>query len=427
MFHGYRSTEATFYFVFFKNKQAQAEAPAEVIVIHRYPNDKYQINYSIPNIDHVISKEEIIDQFPVLGGIFDEVFEHHSHTEDEKVIYKVRSTHSITDLKSKDEQLLWIEVHRSGFVTDREWNQLDQDHVKKYIEVNRCDLPEEVLEQYPELAPRYWAQRRTALEILLDTNHTHSITAHMLYGRESVDLFFRKAELSVILFSLEHDVVPNTDTTIDEKQPDPYIQNLLDRRVEQEERAIMTNFIIPLKDTEDWENPDFKNPYFSVVHNYIIDTLEHLLHDSASLRAIMEYELKTGRRVVSFLMSEVEDLGSEHLHFGEMQYDRSSDFNPYLKSIEQLRYFIKRPGVDYNRTIGKYRIDVAVDYSNISGKNELSDNFVFTSFVRHAFRSKSFMLKYIPMIKEVAQLYHDNKDTYVSRTSSNDDDVDLEL
>lgn len=155
VFHNYRKESATFYFIYFKNDKAKALAPTDLIVIHAYPNNKYQINYVSPNKDHNISKEDIEKEFPVLQGILEKLSSE-AHSEKEKHMYNViQSAKSILNLQTAQDQLLWVEL--GGKIKDDEWDKLlNPEYVlQKYIEVGDHDIPQNILQKYPKLQERY--------------------------------------------------------------------------------------------------------------------------------------------------------------------------------------------------------------------------------------------------------------------------------
>lgn len=156
LYWGYRSRGATFYFVYFKNKTAQAKAPSDLIVIHAYPNEQYQVNYSTPNKDFSKSKKEIVNEFPALDGILGKVIVHREHSEDEKKKLQVSNFYDINDLKTLEEKLLWVELGREiDYRKDDydDWAELKyksgeqafNEVLKKYIEVGMHDVPKHII------------------------------------------------------------------------------------------------------------------------------------------------------------------------------------------------------------------------------------------------------------------------------------------
>jgi len=165
LYHGYRSRGATFYFVYFKTKEAQSDAPENIIVIHAYPNNQYQINYATPNQDHPITKEEIINKFPVLENIFDDVFVYKPFNEKEQNLYKnVLNASSISRLKTLDDKLLYIETGHQ--ILDYEWNEYknNDEIIKKYIETGMFDIPSDIIDK-SKFKNRYYDKIRQRIEI----------------------------------------------------------------------------------------------------------------------------------------------------------------------------------------------------------------------------------------------------------------------
>lgn len=139
LYWGYRKNGATFYFVYFKKKSLiKSPIVDELIVIHAYPNDRFMINYSKPNRDFSKSKEEIISDTPALKKPFEQnIFKDIPLSEKEqKIINYIDRTDDITELKSIEDQLIWIELGKrikDGYVGNfKIW--------KKYIEVGSHDL-----------------------------------------------------------------------------------------------------------------------------------------------------------------------------------------------------------------------------------------------------------------------------------------------
>lgn len=157
----------------FKNKISQAKAPTDLIVIHAYPNDQYQINYSEPNADFNKSKEEIIEEFPVLNGLLGKVITYKKPSEEDNKMFELKNITSILKVKTLDEKLTWIEfgnkiyegnqqykdIHDTDDNVDQ-WDELKKTNgfdeiVKKYIEVGRYDLPIKISKD-PKFNKRYW-------------------------------------------------------------------------------------------------------------------------------------------------------------------------------------------------------------------------------------------------------------------------------
>jgi hypothetical protein len=155
LFHNYRSNGATFYFVYFKKKQKKA--PEGFIVIHVYPYNEYQINYASKNKDFEKTKEEIIEEFPVLDGLFENVIVHKPWSEKEKRMYVyIQSVHFLK-LKNINDKLMYIEIGRD---IDDYWHSIPENELKpimkKYIEANILhNIPDVYLEKYPKLKQRY--------------------------------------------------------------------------------------------------------------------------------------------------------------------------------------------------------------------------------------------------------------------------------
>lgn len=117
LYNGYRlNHNATFYFVYFKTKEAQSGNPAPLIVIHVYPahdgDDKvrYEINYAHINEDHSITKEQILKEFPALSKAFKAgMFQPIPLSEEEEFLKSIQNQ-QWKRLNTLQEKLLWIEV-----------------------------------------------------------------------------------------------------------------------------------------------------------------------------------------------------------------------------------------------------------------------------------------------------------------------------
>lgn len=163
MFWNYRKTGATFYFIYFKNKEAQARAPKELIVIHAYPDNKYKINYAKPNSDHSITPKAIVSQFPALNGLIGSVIKYVPFNEHEQKIFEVGQAKRITDLKTMDMQLLYIELN--GRIRNEDYDALNEKHIRKIIEVGGREIPQRILEKYPYLTDRYVTRMAQQIEM----------------------------------------------------------------------------------------------------------------------------------------------------------------------------------------------------------------------------------------------------------------------
>ena len=170
LYHGYRKDGATFYFIYFKNKESQNKAPENLIVIHAYPDNQYQINYSTPNRDDRITKDEILEQFPVLEPIFDKIIKYIPHSEKEERIYNIiQNTQSINDLKTLDDKLLFIEMGKE--IENSDWKNIPENILQtilsKYVEVGNYDIPHEFETTYPKLWKRYIEKLKQRVNIKL--------------------------------------------------------------------------------------------------------------------------------------------------------------------------------------------------------------------------------------------------------------------
>lgn len=172
LYWGYRSRGATFYFVYFKNKIAQAKAPSDLIVIHAYPDDKYYVNYAIPNADHQKSKKDIVNEFHALDGLIGKVIVFREHSEKEQEVLKVKDARSITSLNKLEERLIYLELGNP--IEDYEWPKLKEsgesafsEVLKKYLEVGFNDIPEDVIKG-TKFENRYWNKVKQRMEIKVE-------------------------------------------------------------------------------------------------------------------------------------------------------------------------------------------------------------------------------------------------------------------
>jgi hypothetical protein len=174
LFHGYRSNGATFYFVYFKQKQENA--PEGFVVIHAYPDNMYRINYASENVDFKKSKEEIIEEFPVLDSLFKNVIVHKPWSEKEERMYNYVQNTDFLKLKNINDKLLYIEL---GHSLDGYWDDILKSIpenefrtiLKKYIEVGASDIPEHIIDKYPKLKKRYIQKLKQRIQIKLQTTN----------------------------------------------------------------------------------------------------------------------------------------------------------------------------------------------------------------------------------------------------------------
>jgi hypothetical protein len=166
LFHGYRAKGATFYFIYFKNREARSSAPEDLIVIHAYPDNQYMINYATPNADHNISEEAIIEKFPALESVFAQgIIKYIPFNQKEEQIYNViNKTDSILQLKTLDDQLLYVEMGKK--IKNSEWSKLKNldEILSKYIEVGSYDIPDAIISN-SKYEDRYYDKLRQRAEI----------------------------------------------------------------------------------------------------------------------------------------------------------------------------------------------------------------------------------------------------------------------
>jgi hypothetical protein len=199
LFHGYRSHGATFYFLYFK--QEQENAPEGFIVIHTYPYNEYQINYASENVDFTKTKEEIIKEFPVLNGLFENVIVHKLLSEKEKEMYNYVQSKPFIHLKTLEHKLMFIELGKP--IPDLGWSliidssitseQEAKKIIKKYIEVGSYDLPEEVLEAYPKFENRYIQKLKQRIEVKLDNDMYGFTHAEAKYFPENLKPLLKRS------------------------------------------------------------------------------------------------------------------------------------------------------------------------------------------------------------------------------------------
>jgi hypothetical protein len=196
LFHSYRAKGATFYFVYFKQKQKNA--PEGFVVIHAYPKDTYhfyrhgythdvyQINYASENRDFTKPKKEIIKEFPVLKNLFKNVIVYKPLSEEEKRIYDKIQNANFLKLKNINDKLMYIELGQS---LDGYWDDILKSIpenelkiiLKKYIEVGISDIPWRIINEHPKLKKRYIQKLKQRIQIKIDINAPHDeFTEHEL-------------------------------------------------------------------------------------------------------------------------------------------------------------------------------------------------------------------------------------------------------
>ena len=180
LYHGYRSRGATFYFVYMNESMIERiNAPAELLVIHAYPDGKYQINYAKPNSDEDIKVPELLRILDIDEKTFSQVFKNEPLTPEEKRIYEeINSKISILNLKNINDRLMFIELGKE--IRSNQWNKLGnqlETLLHKYIEVGNYDVPDNVVDKYPKLKKRYIQKLKQRLEIKVENNY-HRYTPH---------------------------------------------------------------------------------------------------------------------------------------------------------------------------------------------------------------------------------------------------------
>ena len=208
LYWGYRSRGATFYFVYFKNSYAKADAPSDLIVIHAYPNEQYQVNYAIPNADHKKDAQEIVDEFPVLDGLLGKVIVFREHSENEKKIMEISDINDINDVKTLEQKLIWIEMGRT--ISDKQWKKVKEKNdeksfneiLKKYIEVGLADIPNEIVSG-SKYENRYWDKVGQRLDAGISQINDEGIEREVStiydllrtnFSEDEIVVFFRRHE-----------------------------------------------------------------------------------------------------------------------------------------------------------------------------------------------------------------------------------------
>jgi len=179
LYHGYRKNGATFYFVYFK--QPQEKAKEGFVVIHAYPNNRYNINYATENRDFDKTKKDILDEFPILTNVFDKLKYQPLSAKEEQLYNVVEKTKSITDLKTVDLQLMYIELGKE--IQDDEWDKLKQKELllKKYIEVSMHDIPDNFEKEYPKLWNRHIQKLKQRVDIKTQNRNSNFTKQEIKY------------------------------------------------------------------------------------------------------------------------------------------------------------------------------------------------------------------------------------------------------
>jgi predicted CopG family antitoxin len=218
LYWGYRSRGATFYFVYFKNSYAKADAPSDLIVIHAYPDEQYQVNYAIPNADHKKDAQEIVDEFPVLDGLLGKVIIDREFSEKEKKTMEINKEQDINNLKTLEEKLIWVEMGK--MMNEPVFRKLKEKNdeksfneiLKKYIEVGLFDIPNEFISG-SKYENRYWEKVGQRLDAGISQINDEGIerevkTIHDLFrtnfSEDEIVVFFRRHENEYSEDDLDH-------------------------------------------------------------------------------------------------------------------------------------------------------------------------------------------------------------------------------
>lgn len=371
LYWGYRSRGATFYFVYFKQKQENA--PTDLIVIHAYPNDQYQVNYAKPNADHSKSKQEIVNEFPVLDGLIGKVIVHREHSEKEKEILKVKDAGSILDLERLEDKLLWIELGNEIYshnqkTGENEWNFLKQkdyfnEILKKYIEVGMHDIPEDVIKG-TKYEKRYWEKIKQRLDAKLksvdyvaDFELNLDKNGWMLTNDETYQYYEKKKEfldsndIVRFIFYLFKDpddknifyVIKENFKILNKKQNNVIISKALEKR--------------------NWDIVNFyaDEGYDSFICSMIITTNKHDLFDYLSSEGGFARDLgHPSRKIFSKIIENLKEMGLKfikhffiyHSEYANHTFDRMHqktldllkklDYNVQAEELEKLYNQVKK-------------------------------------------------------------------------------------
>jgi len=221
LFNSYRLLqEATFYFVYFKNEEAKNNiAKEELIVIHAYPYDKYQINYATENRDYEKTKEKLISEFPVLEVPFNQdVFKRIPLTDKERIMKELENINYILEINNVDEQLLWIELGKR--IRDNEWEQITsvEPVLAKYIEVGAYDIPDSIIINNPKFKKRYEQKLAQRFDIKVENGRWGGITKDELYTAVQLGKTIKYEKISE---ALARDILKGKDV------PQEFIQSFI--------------------------------------------------------------------------------------------------------------------------------------------------------------------------------------------------------
>ena len=174
LYHSYRKDGATFYFVYMNESMIERiNAPAELLVIHAYPNNKYQINYAKPNSDEDIEVPKLLKILNIDKETFSKVFKNKPLTPEEKRLYEeIDEQESILNLKNINDRLLFIELGKE--IGNNDWNKLGnqlETLLHKYIEVGIYDVPDNVVDKYPKLKKRYIQKLKQRFVIKIENDY----------------------------------------------------------------------------------------------------------------------------------------------------------------------------------------------------------------------------------------------------------------
>ena len=200
-------SETTFYFIRFKDKENNKDSNGSYvddehyIVVQALTDGRYFITMANNVLgDTEVTREELIEKYPLIKVLFENgVIKPIKFTEKEKHLKDKIHGKAFSDIKSVDDQILWIETNpgkQIGSIFNGSTQVVTDEVLKKYIEVGHYDLYREDLDKLKDLNPklfeRYKEVRARNFDIKSKANITSTLD-ELYYAKEpSIREWLRK-------------------------------------------------------------------------------------------------------------------------------------------------------------------------------------------------------------------------------------------
>lgn len=196
LFNSYRfsgdGNYKTIYFVYFKTddpaiKGTKATEPLVVILVSK--SGKYTVNWAKKNDDIPYTVSQIEEMIPALKGLLTSVFKFVPHSHQEIRMKEIMRESNILNLKSINDQLLWMEGSRAITLPHETWEQLKNPHAQKWIELGKF-IPMDIVEKkFPRHVKRYKVHLKRKLDDYIEEAKQSEPGAVLATPHEEVQRF----------------------------------------------------------------------------------------------------------------------------------------------------------------------------------------------------------------------------------------------